>query len=201
MRIHRLLPFLFAGALVACAGTVDAGDDGGGDDGPTECQPARSYAGFGGGMLETDRPVIAARADRLRLKPFATLATEYARALGLTSFDTAAYANTFGRPPARWFAEPAASANTVYGAFAMAYDACTQHTATDGQFAAAPDATSADAVCRDHARRAWNREASEPEVTACVDYTLNQTAAADPARKRWAYSCAAVLSASGFLAY
>ncbi len=148
-----------------------------------------------------DRPVIAARSDRMRLKPFTALATEYSRALGLASFDTSAFAATFGKPPARWFSEPAASASTVYGAFALAFAACTQHTASDAQYASAPDAATADPICRDHARRAWSREATEPEVAACVDYTVNKTNPADAAPKRWAYSCAAVVSATGFLAY
>jgi hypothetical protein len=89
----------------------------------------------------------------------------------------------------------------VYAAFALAYEACTQHTLAPAVFANAPDATSAGLACREFARAAWHREATEDEATACVTYTLDQTIPTDPPRKRWAYSCAAVLSASGFLAY
>lgn len=190
-------------ALAGCTGTVDGGGDDGGDDGPDPvvCEPTRTYVGFGGGPLEGNRPAIEAGTDRLRLKPFTALANEYAAALGLTTFDTKAYAATFGRPPARWYAEPTASANTVYAAFALAYDACTQHTAQAPLYATAPDANSAGLNCRDWVRKAWHREATDDEVNACVSYAVDQTLPSDPARKRWAYSCAAVLSASGFLAY
>jgi hypothetical protein len=189
-------------ALVGCTGDVGGGgDDGGGDDMPPMCEATRSYTNFGGAALEGDRAAIEAGSDRLRLKPFTALATEYAKALGLATFDTRAYAATFGRPPARWYAEPAASANTIYAAFALAFEACTQAMATDPLYADAPTENSAGLVCRDHARRAWHREASDEEVAACVNFTVNQTNTADAPRKRWAYSCAAVLGASGFLAY
>jgi len=194
--------FIATLALAGCTGTVDGGgDDGGGDDQPPVCEPTRTYLGFGGAALEASRPAIAAGSDRVRLKPFTALATEYAKALGLASFDTKAYAATFGRPPARWFDEPEASANTVYAAFALAYEACTQHTLAPVEFGDAPSATSAGLACREFVRRAWHREATDDEATACVTYTVDQTIPSDPARKRWAYSCAAVLSASGFLAY
>lgn len=187
-------------ALAGCVGTV-TNDDDGGDDEPVVCEQARTYIGFARTPLEGGRPEIAAGADRVRLKPFTALATEYARALDLASFDTRAYAATFGRPPARWFAEPAASANTIYAAFALAYGACTQHTATPAIYADAPTVTSAGLACRDFARRAWHREATDEETAACVTYAVEQTNSADAPRKRWAYSCAAVLSASGFLAF
>lgn len=189
-------------ALAGCVGGVTdgGGGDDGGDDEPVVCEQARTYAGFGG-PLEGGRPEIVAGSDRVRLKPFTALATEYARALDLATFDTRAYAATFGRPPARWFAEPAASANTVYAAFALAYEACTQHTATAPIYADAPTVTSAGLTCRELARRAWHRDATDEETTACVTYAVEQTNSADAPRKRWAYSCAAVLSASGFLAF
>lgn len=200
MRSTLILTFALA---AGCTGTIDGDGDDGGDDGPDPvvCEPTRTYIGFGGMPLEQARPAIEAGTDRLRLKPFTALATEYARALGLTTFDTKAYAATFGRPPARWFAEPQASANTVYAAFALAYDACTQSTAQAPLYATAPDATSAGLNCREWVRKAWHRDATDDEVTACTTYAVDQTLTSDPPRKRWAYSCAAVLSASGFLAY
>ena len=191
----------FVIALAGCTGNIGGDDQPPGDDEPVVCQQERSYTGFAGTPLESERPAIEAGSDRVRLKPFTALAAEYARALGLTTFDTRAYAATFGRPPARWYAEPAASANTVYAAFALAFDACTQHTATAPLYADAPNATSAGLACRDFARRAWHRDATEDEAAACVTYTMDQTPPADAPRKRWAYSCAAVLSASGFLAF
>lgn len=200
--IHLLAATL---ALAACSTSLQPTppDDDGGDDGddPAACVAGRTYVGLGGDALEADRAVGLAGADRLRLKPFAALATEFDRALGLTGFDTRAYAATFGRPPARWFEEPAASANTLYGSFALAFDACKQHTASGGVYDAAPTAETADVVCRDLARRGWDRAATDDEASACATYAVNQTLASDPPARRWAYACAAVMSASGFLAY
>lgn len=190
-------------ALGACAGDIGAGDDdgdGSGSDEPVICEQTRSYDGFGSTPLETGRAEIEPGSDRLRVKPYGALAAEYASALGLPSFNTGTYATTFGRPPARWYQEPQASANTLYAAFALAFEACSQHTATDAAYAEAPTAQSAAAVCRELAVRAWHREPTDGEVGACATYSVDQTAAYEP-RKRWAYTCASVLSASGFLAY
>jgi len=135
------------------------------------------------------------------VKPFTALATEYTRALTLPSFDTGTYAATFGKPPARWFAEPAASANTIYAAFALAYDACTRQTATDATYAAAPDMTTATLACHDYVQRAWHRDATDEETAACVSFAIDKTASLADPRVRWAYTCATVLTASGFLTY
>jgi hypothetical protein len=191
---------------VGCIGEIgmtgdDDDDDGDGSGDPVTCQQARTYAGFGG-PLEADRAPIPAGGDRLRVKPFTALALEYARALGLASFDTRTYAATFGRPPARWYAEPAASASTVYAAFALAFDACSQHTAARAaDYSTAPTPVIAERLCRDLARAAWHREATDAEAATCASYAVTQTNSADAPAKRWAYACAAVLSASGFLTY
>ena len=188
-------------ALAACAGKVDGDDDGGGDDEPVPvvCEQTRIYTGFGG-PLGDDRPKILAGSDRMRLKPFAALATEYQRVLGV-DFPTSAYAGTFGKPPARWYEEPAASAATIYASFALAYDGCTRMTMSGGNFDLEPTAPLADRLCRDFARVAWQREANDDEAASCATYAVSQTAPSDPPRKRWAYACAAVLSSSDFLAY
>jgi hypothetical protein len=197
----RSISLALVAALAACAGQIPtSGDDMMGDDEPPVCEATRTYTGFGNRSLEGDRPAIAAGADRMRVKPYTALAAEYRAALGLTAFDTAVYAATFGRPPARWYIEPAASANTIYAAFALAFDACSQHTAAGPQYAGAPEATLADLNCREHARRAWHREMTDDEAATCATYAVN-TDSADAPRKRWAYACAAVLTASGFLAY
>lgn len=187
--------------LAACTGEIDG--SGGGDDAPpppVTCEQPRTYTGFGG-PLGGDRPAIEAGSDRVRLKPFTALAAEYARALGLDAFDTRTYAATFGRAPARWYEEPGASANTVYAAFALAFDACTRHTATAAYYAEAPTAQNAGGLCRDFALRAWQRDATDDEAAACVKYAVEQTPATDDPRRRWAYACASVLTASGFLTY
>lgn len=200
MRVPHLSTLLVAPALaLAACGSTPEPDPG--DDDPGLCAQARTYTGFAGTPLEAGRAPLAAGADRLRLKPFAALAAEYRRALGLASFDTSAFAATFGRPPARWFSEPAASAGTVYGAFALGFEACLQHTAGAPAYAAAPAPDTAGVICRDLARRAWNRDATDGEAAACATYAVDQTNPADAPARRWAYACAAVLSASGFLAY
>lgn len=197
--MQRLWTIALALSLAACMGEIPGGDDD--DDQPVVCEQARTYAGFGNRTLEADRPTIEPGSDRLRIKPYGALAAEYRAALGLSAFDTSLYAATFGRPPARWYIEPQASANTVYAAFALAFDACSQHTTADALYATAPNAQLADIVCRDHARKFWNREPTDAEASACATYAVDKTDPADAPAKRWAYSCAAVLSASGFLAY
>jgi hypothetical protein len=203
MRQRFQWTFVAALTLAGCAGDIggDDGDGSGSDDDPIVCEQTRTYTGFGSRDLTGTRPAIDPGSDRLRLKPFVALSAEYRAALGLAAFDTGMYAATFGRPPARWFQEPAASANTVYAAFALAFDACTRQTMGDARYAAAPDAASADVNCREYARRAWHREATDAEAAACVSYAVDKTNPADAPAKRWSYACAAVLSASGFLAY
>jgi hypothetical protein len=202
--MRRSIPCAIVPALLlaACAGEIGGVDDDDiDDDDPVTCPTTRTYTGFGNSQLDADRPQIEAGSDRLRLKPFSALATEYARAVGLDMFNTQVFAATFGRPPARWFSEPQASANTIYAAFALAYDACSRHTMTDAMYENAPAPTSAGEVCRSLALRAWHREATDAEVASCVTYGVDQTNPADEPRRRWAYTCAAVLSATGFLAY
>ena len=207
MRTTILLSSILFASLTfaACTGDViDGGltpDAGPGSDDPTACVQARSYTNLGGMPLEEDREVLEAGADRLRIKPFAVLAAEYQTALALTAVDTSAFAATFGKPPARWYAEANASSNTIYAAFALAYKACTLQTTGNPVYAVAPDATSAPTQCRDYARRAWHREATDEEVAACVTFAVAQTPATDAPAKRWAYTCAAVLSATDFLTF
>ena len=204
----RQYPFtiLLALSVTACAGEIAGTDQDGDGSGSSEPEPvvcvaARTYTNLGGQPLDADRPTIEPGSDRLRIKPYAALANEYKAVLGLATFDTSAYAPTFGRPPARWFGEPQASANTIYAAFALAYDGCTQKMATDAQYAAAPSTMAAEVICNDLIRRAWHREPLADETSTCVDFAVNQTKASDEPRKRWAYTCAAVLSSSGFLTY
>lgn len=200
---HTILPVL--AALAGCVGDIGSSGDpdegsGSGSDEPVVCEQARTYAGFGG-PLEGDRLAIEPGSDRLRVKPYAALATEYARALGLATVNTQSYAATFGRAPARWYSEPQATANTIYAAFALAYSACTEKTTAATDFAEAPNANNAQRHCRDFAFAAWHREPSSDEIATCSGFALDKTNPADAPAKRWAYTCAAVLTASGFLTY
>jgi hypothetical protein len=210
-RFIQSMAILSSLSLVACVGEI-GGSGGGDDDGegsgsgsgsqePVTCDQARSYAGLGGDALEAGRPEIAAGSDRIRIKPYGALAAEYNRVLGLTDFSTAAYAGVFGKPPNRWFEEPAASASTIYSAFALAFDGCSRKMATGGDYDLAPTAVIADRICRDLSRVAWQREATDDEASDCATYALNETPATDPPQKRWAYTCASILTSEAFLAY
>lgn len=201
MRHTLIIPLLLAG----CAGEIGTtGDDegsGSSEPEPVVCEQTRSYKGFDGSPLESGRLEIDPGTDRIRMKPFVALATEYERALGVAEVNTTAAAATFGRAPERWYLEPQASASTVYAAFALAYSACTQKTTAGADFAEAPSANSAQRVCRDLGLSAWHREPTSDEITTCATFAVDKTNAADPPAKRWAYTCAAVLTASGFLTY
>lgn len=201
MRHLVIIPLVLAG----CAGEIGtSGDDegsGSAEPEPVVCEQARTYKGFDGSPLESGRLEIDPGSDRIRMKPFVALATEYERALGVAEVNTTSAAATFGRAPARWYLEPQASASTVYAAFALAYSACSQKTATGTDFAEAPNANSAQRLCHDFGAAAWHREPTSDEITTCATFAVDKTNPADAPAKRWAYTCAAVLTASGFLTY
>lgn len=214
MTSPRLFAIVAFAALAGCAGNVlepspdpGPGDDDPGPDDPTDPGPdplctveARSYVGFGQAPLEADRGEAIAGSDRLRVKPFGALAGEYQRVLGV-AVDTGAFADTFGAPPPRWYEEPAASANTLYGAYSMAYAGCLEYTATGAQFAEAPTAATADALCRDFGRAFWDREPTDDQASACATFAVGETAGAGGPRARWAYACAAALTTADFLTF
>src|SRR5689334_18356449 len=132
-----------AAAAPACVGDIadppgdDVDDD---DDGEEELaceQLGRTYTGIGGAVLQAGRVEEAPYSDRRRMKPFSALPGEYARVLGNQAADTGAFAATFGKPPARWFEEPEASANTLYASFTLAFQGCSAMTATGEDYTAA----------------------------------------------------------------
>lgn len=182
-----------------------AGDDGGGggdDGGPgPECAVYRSYAGFGGAKLEADRITGTSELDRDRVKPYEVLATEYTRMLGKKPPLIDTMATTFGSSPARFYVEPEGSAVTLYSAYRVAFEGCIDFTATATEYAAAPTTASATDVCNALATRFWSRTPEQHEIDACVKTAVTDTASEGNARRRWGYTCAAVLSAAGFLTY
>ena len=200
---------LLAAALPACVGDIaeppgDDVDDDDGDDGEEElaCETlGRTYTGIGGSTLQAGRVEVAPYSDRQRVKPYSTLSGEYGRVLGNQAADTEAFAATFGKPPARWFEEPEASANTLYASFTLAYQGCTAFTASAAEYAEAPTEENAATMCASFARRFWDRNAEEDELTGCIEYAVNGTASEANPRVRWAYTCASVLTAAGFVAY
>jgi hypothetical protein len=121
--------------------------------------------------------------------------------LGNTPASLAGAATTFGQPPARWYEEPVAGAVSLQTALAIAFDGCLTYTATDAQYGSAPTAATASAVCADMARKFWSRTPASGDIQACVDVAVTGTASETNARRRWAYACASVLTAAGFLTY
>jgi hypothetical protein len=202
--------FLLLCALGACASdyvpsdddpSSNPGDDPADDPAVANCAAGRSYVGIGGVPLEADRVPALAGADRLRLKPFSALAAEYARVLGNMAADVGAFRATFGEAPPRWFTEPDASANTLYASFSLAFQGCLAETAAAPSYGEAPTAATADATCRGFALRFWDRRPTDAEVAPCVRLATDATSAEADPRARWAYACAAVLTAAGFLSY
>ncbi|WP_394833559.1 hypothetical protein LVJ94_44335 [Pendulispora rubella] len=182
-----------------------------------------AHVGLGGAELTAGRFEAVAGGDRGRSKPYSALASEYARVLGKDNNPSlladGATATTFGLPQARWSLEPQASAVSLYTAYRVAFDGCLQLTGAvanasgseqgDAKYATVPDAESAKTECQAWARKFWSRAAGPDEVQACVEVavtsslqeTYNAKTTNTPPRRRWAYACASVLSATGFLAY
>lgn len=201
-----LVPLATAPACVGGINDQTSDDDDDSDDEDDEeelncTELGRTYTGIGGATLSAGRPEVAPYSDRQRMKPFSALEGEYGRVLGNTGADVAGFAATFGKAPARWFEEPGASANTMYASFTLAYQGCLEMTATGAAYAAAPDQASAGTACGDFARRFWDRNAETEEIDACVEYAVEGTASVSDVRQRWAYACASVLTAAGFVSY
>jgi len=214
--IKSALIFLsLASSLVGCAGSVA---DPGGDDSdgllgidPTTGLPVLPgandgpggviYKGFGGSTLGLDRATGEAGTETIRIKPFSALSTEYARVLGRTPSKLAGFASTFSSPPANWYEEPTASAISLFSAYQAAFEGCLAFTATDAAYAAVPTPASATTVCGNLATKFWSRSADGSEMATCVDVATVQTANETNAPRKWAYTCAAVLTSAGFLTF
>ncbi len=196
-----------AAAAPACVGDIadPPGDDvDDGDEGEEElaCEAlGRTYTGIGGAQLQAGRVEKPPYSDRQRLKPFSAMRGEYQRVLGNDAADLDAFAATFGKPPARFYEEPEASANTLYASFTLAFQGCTEFTASAADYAAAPTEETAATTCAAFARRFWDRNADEEELAGCVEYAVSGTTSESDPRRRWAYTCASVLSAAGFVSY
>lgn len=171
-------------------GTVDPATCGG-----------KTFAGFEGENLVADRVVANAGVDRGRMKPYDALAAEYARVLGTTPASLAGAADTFGKPEPRWYDEPAVGGVVLQTAYKIAFDGCLTYTQAPAEYAVAPTAATADAKCAQMARAFWSRTPSPAQIAACSDVALVGAAAETNPRRRWAYACASVLSAAGFMTY
>jgi hypothetical protein len=167
---------------------------------PKKCG-GRVYTGMGGVELSASRKAVLAGVDHGRVKPYSALTGEYPRVLGNTPASLQAAAATFGSAPARWYEEPESSSVALQTAYAVSFDGCLTYTQSDAKFAAAPTAQSAQQVCTEMERKFWSRTPTTQEVAACVDVATNGTNAEPQPRRKWAYACASVMTAAGFLTY
>ena len=212
-----------ASGLLACSS--DGGDlslDGLGDDdssGGGGTTPAAktctalqtSYVGFSGQKLEAGRAEAPIGIDRARMKPFAMLGDDYQRLLGAAPTVLAESGPTFGLAPDRWYVEPQPGAVSIYQAYRVAFEGCLDWTKTDPKWGAPPDATNAPGACADMEAAFWSRTPTPAEIQPCVDVAIRDsitevapggtTTLPTEVRRRWAYACAAVLTAPGFLVY
>jgi hypothetical protein len=173
--------------------------------GPGTVDPAtcggKEFKGFDGENLVRNRVVANIGVDRGRFKPYDALAAEYNRVLGNTPASLAAAGDTFGKPEARWYDEPAIGGVVLQTSFKIAFDGCLTYTQTPAEFGVAPTAATASTKCADMARSFWSRTASPDQITACSDVALTGAAKETDPRRRWAYACASVLNAAGFMTY
>jgi hypothetical protein len=161
----------------------------------------KAYVGFSGTKLEDKRVNAKIGADRARIKPYSALKGEYERLIGVAPGSLGQAAPAFGNPPERFASEPRANAIQVYSAFRVAFDGCLAFSETKPEYATAPTPGTASAQCTALARRFWSRAPTPDEVKACVDVATVDSASETAPRRRWAYTCATLLSTAGFLTY
>jgi hypothetical protein len=198
----------------------EGGDDAGAPAAPSCTVFGRAHLGLGGEDLAS-QAAGPASGDRGRAKPYSALSTEYARVLGSENAPAliARTGPTFGVPAARWYLEPIPSAVFVNTAFDVAFEGCLKMTGdlaggtADSRYAATPTLESARQECAGWARRFWSREATPPQIDACSSVAVETTSETygrpsvdeisrpTTPQRRWAYACASVLTATGFLTY
>ena len=167
------------------------------------CDMGKSYAGFAGTDLTAGRIDGDIGPERARVKPFTALTGDVPRVIGNTPAMLAdpSVANTYNITPTRWLDEPQASAITVYTTFRIAFQGCLTATATPTQYATIPSNTTAATECGAWARKFWSRTATQPEIDACVKVAMVDTTKETDPKRRWAYTCASVMTAAGFTTY
>lgn len=168
---------------------------------PPRCDMGKSYTGFAGTMLEAGRVDLDVGVERSRMKPFSALQGEYTRTLGNTPGLLASSQSTFAIEPARWLVEQQGSAINLYQAYRIAFQGCLTATATATQYGVVPSNTTAASECTTWGRKFWSRTPNQAEIDSCVQVAMVDTSSESNTRRRWAYTCAAVLSATGFMTY
>ncbi|MFT3842572.1 MAG: hypothetical protein QM723_36620 [Myxococcaceae bacterium] len=169
---------------------------------PTQnhCDFGRVYQGFAGTELTAGRIDVDLGLETARFKPYSALQTEYPRMLSNTPGLLASAGNTFAIIPARWYVEPQASAINLYTAYRIAFQGCLTATAGSG-FNTAPTAATAATHCTTWAKQFWTRDPAQAEIDACVKVATVDTSTETNANRKWAYTCASVLSSADFLTY
>lgn len=167
----------------------------------TQKPDGRSYTLFDGTKMEAQRLNENVGVNRARLKPYAVMATEYQRVLGLVPEGIKTSGASFDDPPARWFAESQYSGVSMNAIFEISFEGCLTYTRGAADLAAAPTPASAQAECTRLMRKAWSRSPSPEEVAGCTDLAVTKLASQTDIPKRWAYVCSSILSSSQFLTY
>ena len=170
---------------------------------PARCDMGKTYTGFAGTELTAGRIDGDIGPERARMKPFSALTGEFPRVLGNTPGMLAdpSVGNTYAILPARWVSEPVASGVTVYTTYRIAFQGCLSMTATPAPYKVIPSNSTAAAECGTWARKFWSRDATQPEIAACVKVAMVDTMTETNAMRRWAYTCASVMTAAGFTTY
>lgn len=170
---------------------------------PARCDMGKTYTGFAGTELTAGRIDGDIGPERARMKPFTALTGEFPRVLSNTPamLTDPSVANTFAITPNRWVAEPVASGVTVYTTYRIAFQGCLSATAAPAQYKVLPSNTTAAAECGAWARKFWSRTATQAELEACVNVAMVDTMSETTATRRWAYTCASVMTAAGFTTY
>lgn len=167
------------------------------------------YVGLGGIALHGTRAEAVAGVDRDRFKPFSSLSGEFRRVMRLTTApNLQSSAATFGEAPARFYAEPKATAVNLFEAYQVAFRLCEANN-TGGTYATAPSDATARTECTNWERKYWSRTPTPAEIDACVKVAVTDSVTENPATgarqttpvRRWAYACASVLTSAGFLTY
>jgi hypothetical protein len=174
-----------------------AGDAGDGTSTPaslecTEKPSGRSYVLFDGSKMEADRVNENVGINRARFKPYDVLNGEYTRVLGKAPPSLAGAGGSFDVPPPRWFAEASYSGVALDAIFDISFEGCDAFT---------PTTEPADKQCATLMRKAWSHSASPDEIASCVDLVTNKLTTEPDQKRRWKYTCAAILSSAQFLTF
>jgi hypothetical protein len=208
--MKTLLSVLFIG-LAACNETNDSLTGRGTRDEPQnepgaapelQCNvkaPGKSYALFDGKKLDESRANQAASINRARIKPYAVMAGEYRRVLGLVPKSLANASASFDDPPDRWYAEANHSGISLNALHDISFEGCLAYAKTNLE--TAPTDESAAAECTKLMRKAWSRSPSPAEIGACTDLAMKKLSAQSDPPRRWAYVCASILSSSQFVSF